>query len=328
MRPFRWSSLTALVVVSLSHAQEPTRKPAQPNHAEVRFGDGSIVRVLILQESVDVMTKYGKLTVPIRDIRRIDFGLHLPEGVAPQIEAAIKQMGSSVYKQREGAVKDLVGLGHLAFPYVQKAAGSNDLEVAQRAVHVVKRISENTPPENLQLKMVDTIHTVEFPITGRIVSSSIKAHSAHFGELSLKLSDLRSLSIRGASGEFLVTVDAAKYGSQSEKWMDSGMTVDPNLRLIMKSEGQVDLWPQGPGQYLAVPKGYTTAGKGGTHMAGTLLGRIGDSGKVFVIGESYEGIPEREGKLFLHIVPSPWNNDSTGSYRVRVRTDYIALSGR
>ena len=63
-------------------------------------------------------------------------------------------------------------------------------------------------------------------------------------------------------------------------------------------------------------------------MAGTLLGRIGDSGKAFVIGESYEGIPEREGKLLLHIVASPWNNDSTGSYRVRIRTDYIALSGR
>jgi hypothetical protein len=284
--------------------------------------------MLILQDSLDVMTKYGRLTVPIRDIRRIDFGLHLPDGVAPQIEAAIKQMGSSVYKQREGAVKDLVQLGHLAFPYVQKAASSDDLEVAQRAVHVVKRISEIAPPENLRLKMEDTIHTVEFPITGRIISSSIKAHSVHFGDLSLKLSDLRSLSVRGASGELLVTVDAAKYGSQSDKWMEAGMTVDPNLRIIIKSEGQVDLWPQGPGQYLASPKGYTTAGKGGTHMAGTLLGRIGDSGKVFVIGDSYEGIPEREGKLLLHIVASPWNNDSTGSYRVRIRTDYIALSGR
>jgi hypothetical protein len=314
--------------VGLCQAQGSGKKPAQSNHAEVRFGDGSIVRMLILQESLEVMTKYGKLIVPVRDIRRIDFGLHLPDGVAPQIETAIKQMGSSVYRQREGAVKDLVQLGHLAYPYVKKAAGSSDLEVSQRAVHVVKRISENTPPEDLRLKMEDTIHTVEFPITGRIISTNIKAYSAHFGDLSLKLSDLRSLSVRGASGELVVTVDASKYGSQSERWLDSGMTVDPNLRLIIKSEGQVDLWPQGPGQYLAAPKGYTTAGKGGAHMAGTLLGRVGDSGKVFAIGDSYEGIPEREGKLLLHIVASPWNNDSTGAYRVRIRTDYIALSGR
>jgi hypothetical protein len=125
-----------------------------------------------------------------------------------------------------------------------------------------------------------------------------------------------------------VTVDAAKHGSQSEKWLDTGTVVDPNLRLIIKSEGQVDLWPQGPGQYLATPKGYTTAGKGGTHMAGTLLGRITATGKIFVIGDNYEATPEQEGNLFLHIVPSPWNNDSTGTYRVRIRTDYIALSGR
>jgi hypothetical protein len=271
------------------------------------------------------MTKYGKLTVPIREIRRIDFGLHLPEGVGPQIEAAIKQMGSSTYKQREGAVKDLVDLGHLAYPYVQKAAGSSDLEVSERALYVVKRISEKTPPEHLRLKADDTLHTIEFPITGRIMSQQIRARSAHFGEMALKLCDLRSLNIRGAGGDYIVTVDAAKYGSQSEKWMDSGMTVDGNLRLSIRSEGQVDLWPQGPGQYMAGPKGYTTAGKGGTYMAGALLGRVGPAGKIFVIGETFEGTPEQEGQLYLHIVPSPWNNDSTGAYRVRIRTDYVAL---
>ncbi len=326
MRPFPCLPVAALVFAVAGSVYGSEKKAV--NHAEVRFGDGSVVRMTILQESIEVMTKYGKLTVPVRDIRRIDFGLHLPDGVAPQIQTAIRQMGSSVYKQREGAVKDLVELGHLAFPYVQKAAGSNDLEVAQRASFVVKQISEKTPPENLRLKMEDTIQTVEFPISGRILTPIIKAHSIHFGEQALKLADLRSVSVQGASGEYVVALDAARYGSQSEKWLDTATVLDPNLRVSIRAEGQVDLWPQGAGQYLAGPKGYTTAGKGGTHMAGTLLGRIGSAGKAFVIGERYEGTPDQEGKLFVHIVPSPWNNDSTGSYRVRIRTDYIALSVR
>jgi hypothetical protein len=323
----RWSIVVPLFLgVGLVQGQSKKNLPA--NQAEVRFGDGSLVRMTILQEHVEVQTKYGKLKVPVKDIRRIEFGLHLPEGVGTQIQNAIQLMGSNVYKQREGAARDLVDLGHLAYPAVQKAATSSDLEVAQRAAGVLKQISLKVAPENLRLASEDTIQTVEFPIIGRIVSPTIKAYSVHFGELSLKLSDLRTMSLRGGQDDVEQIVDAAKHGSQLDQWLDTGVTVAPNLKFSIRAEGQVDLWPQGPGQYLAGPKGYTTAGKGGVFMAGTLVGRIGESGKAFIVGEQYEGTPVQEGKLYLHVVPSPWNNASSGTYRVRIRTDYVALSSR
>ena len=61
-------------------------------------------------------------------------------------------------------------------------------------------------------------------------------------------------------------------------------------------------------------------------MAGTLLGRVGENGKVFVIGERYDNVPGEEGKLYLHIVPSPWNNASSGTYQVHITTEQAALS--
>jgi hypothetical protein len=322
----RWALVVLVIGTTLSVAQGQGKKDSAPP-AEVRLHDGSLVRMTILQEAVDVQTKYGKLSIPLRDIRRIEFGLHLPEGVEPQIEEAIKQMGSSAYKDREEAVKQLVVLGPMAYPSVQKAARSKDPEVVKRASLVIKRIDDNVSPELLRLKPEDTIQTIEFTITGRIVSPTIKVHSETFGEFELKLSQLRSLHQRGQSGDIELLVDAGQYGSNTDQWMDTGLRVDSNLRLIIKSEGQVDLWPQGPGQYMATPKGYSTAGKGGTYMAGTLLGRVGE-GKVFVIGDLYEGVAANDGKLHLHIVPSPWNNASSGSYKVRVRTDYVALSAR
>ncbi len=326
---FRWAPFVALFFVGLSVAQVPGKKegPRFPQ-AEVRFLDGSLVRMQLLQENLEVMTKYGKLTVPLRDIRRIEFGVHLPMGVEPQIEQAIKQMGSDVYKQREEAARELVNMGPMAFPAVQKAARDTDLEVAQRAATVLKRISEKVPADQLRTKMEDTIQTQEFPIIGRIVSPTIKASSVHFGELSLKLSDLRSLHVRTSLGDTELTVDATKYGSQPDQWLDSGLVIDAGLRLVILGDGQVDLWPQGPGQYLTGPKGYTTPGKGSGFMAGSLLGRVGDNGKVFLIGERYEGVPAEEGKIYFHIVPSPWNNASTGSYRVKITTDHVALGGR
>jgi hypothetical protein len=311
--------------LNMAHGQGKTDIP-RPNLAEVRFCDGSLVRMTLLQDDLEVMTKYGKLIVPFREVRRIDFGLHLPDGVGQHIDHSIKQLGSETYKDRDEAVKHLVHYGALAYPFVQRASNNPDPEVSQRASGVLKRITEKTAPENLRVKEDDYIQTLEFPITGRIVHPIIKAHSSHFGDLALKLSDLRTLFVRGATSENELVVDAVKFGSSPDQWLNSGVIVDPSQRLLIVGEGQVDLWPQGPGQYVTGPKGYSTAGKGGTFMAGALIGKVGEHGKAFVVGERYEGTPTEEGRVYLQIVPSPWNNASSGSYRVRISMEHMALS--
>jgi len=96
----------------------------------------------ILQEELEIMTKYGKLTIPLREIRRIDFGLHLPEGVGQHIDQSIKLLGSETYKERDDAVKHLVHYGPMAYPFLQRASRNPDPEVSQRATGVIKRITE------------------------------------------------------------------------------------------------------------------------------------------------------------------------------------------
>lgn len=307
-------------------AQEPSAAPSCP--AEVRFDDGSLVRMTLLQENLEVMTRYGKLTIPLSEVRRVDFGLHVPAEVHRQLNQSVRLLSSSAYKDREGACRELLQAGHLAGPLLRKASRSADQEVAYRANGLLRKIAERVPAEALSLKEEDVIHTAQFTIVGVIVSPAIKAHSAHFGALSLKIADLRTLHLRHHGNGSAVTLDAVKHGSAPDQWLDTGIQLDASLRLSVKAEGQVDLWPQGPGQYLAAPKGYNTAGKGGQFMAGALIGKIGVHGKAFLIGEHYEGSPSGEGRLYLQIVPSPWNNASTGTYRVQVRTDHAALASR
>lgn len=315
------------LLIAAGHGVTQDLNNKEPAHlAEVRFNDGSLVRMTILQNDVEVMTKYGKLNVPLQDIRRIDLGLHLPSGLDQQIDQSIRLLASSAYKDREEASRDLMQAGHLAYPFLQRASRSGDLEVAHRVTGLLKRIADKHPPEQLKMKEEDVVHTVEFTIIGRIVSPTIKARSAHFGDLSLKLSDLRTVHLRSAGREIDLQLDAAKHGSAADQWLDTGVTVDASMRLTITADGHVDLWPQGPGQYMTTPKGYTTAGKGSSYMAGSLVGRIGESGKIFLIGERFDSTPTEEGKLYLHVVPAPWNNASTGSYRVRIHTDHLALA--
>jgi hypothetical protein len=318
----------ALAVSTRIQAQESTTSSPRPNLAEIRFGDGSIVRMTLLEEHLEVLTKYGKLTIPLNEVRRVEFGLHVPPDLHQQINQSIKRLASDVYKERDSAGKELIQVGHFAFPSLQRATRSGDQEVSYRAVSLIKQISDQVAPELLRIREEDVIHTAEFTVIGRISSQTIKAHSPHFGDVALKLSELRTMHVRQHGGKQDVVLDAAKHGSSLEQWCDTGIAVDAGQRLLLTSDGQVDLWPQGPGQYMAAPKGYNTAGKGGQFQAGALIGKIGEAGKAFYIGERYEGNAGDEGKLFLQIVPSPWNNASAGQYRVRVQSDHVAIGSR
>jgi len=51
------------------------------------------------------------------------------------------------------------------------------------------------------------------------------------------------------------------------------------------------------------------------------VGRVGQGGQPFLIGESFKGAAKGEGKLFLQISPSPWarhGNAVGGSYTVKI----------
>jgi hypothetical protein len=187
------------------------------------------------------------------------------------------------------------------------------------------------PAKNLRTKEDDLIRTTKFSAVGRIVTPTIKARAEYFGDLQLKPFQLRSIRLLAApSGGGEIMVDAAKYGSPPAQWMDTGITIEAGAQLRITASGVVDLVPAQAGRYLSGPRGWGLvvvppgAGKpGGMVQAfseGMLLGRIGANGTPFYIGEGFEGTAPAGGKLFLHIVPSAWNNAATGSYQVKIHS--------
>ena len=303
---------------------------ADSTEVEVRFVNGSTVFMTILQEPIEVQTEFGKLTVPARAIRAIEFGLHLPEGVKEKIDGLIKQLGSKNYRQRDTAVRELAALGAYAYPALQRAAKDKEQpEAAQRAQAAIQIIERKVPARQLRLKEDDVVRTTKFPVIGRILNTSIKARAEYFGEVSLKPYQLYQIRCLQGAGELEVVVDAARYGSAHRQWLDTGMLVDPQLDMVITATGQVDLWPQGPGQYMSAPSGSRNGGGpllGGVVVNGVpvnpgiLVGRVGEDGPAFIVGDRYSGRPSRAGRLYLHIIPSGWNNASTGNYRVRITT--------
>jgi hypothetical protein len=311
---------------------DPTTGPV-----EVRFTNGSIVVMTLLQETIEVQTEYGRLTVPHRDVRQIEFGVRTSEEERQKIDDALRRLANTSFKEREAAVQDLVRLGLQAYPRL-RATKSDDPEVAQRVQAAAEQIREKVNSRLLRRTDDDIVRTAKFTIVGRVMTAVIKARAEEFGDLDLR--PARLLSVRRLAGDDKkeVAVDAATYGGQGDvKWFDTGVRVETDMGLKVTAAGQVDLWPQQPGQYMAGPDGQKNgvvfgpgqfarqAGTGTT--GGELLGRIGETGTPFVVGSRYTRTQREGGKLYLRMVPSPWGNPSTGEYRVAIIAGSFATDG-
>jgi hypothetical protein len=321
--------LVPVLCAGVAFAQEEGTKDAKKDEAEVQFANGSSVRLSILQEKIEVLTRYGKLSVPLAEIQRIEFGVHLSAESAKQVDDALGKLGSVQYADREEGARELTALGPSAYCALLRALKCPDQEVARRAEKILADIRSRYSEKELRSREDDIIATPHFTIVGRIVTPALKGQSEYFGAVQLQLPQMRQLRHLHTPGETQIAIDAGQYGSQHGQWMDTGLAVEDRTNLLIVANGTIDIYPQSPGQYVSSPKGYgNVALNPGARVvptpvnmrnfSGALFGRIGDSGDAFYIGERFEGVPGREGKLFLHIVPSPWNNASAGSYQVKV----------
>jgi hypothetical protein len=336
------NALFVVIVAALAatgHSQTTAKRKTGPAEVEVTFANGSLVKMALLAENIDIDTEYGKLSVPVRDVRRIEFGLRLPEGADKKIETAVKQLASTEYKEREGAVRELVAQGIYAYPALLQAARKGEPEVAKRAQDAIAKIKAHVPAKEFRLGPDDKILTPRFTIVGRITTGSLRAKSEYFGDVDLALATLRHVRLLVETRDTEVVIDAAKYALPNQ-WLDTGIMLESTANLTIIAGGEIELRPTAPGTYVCGPRGFgrAPAAPGGFAPAaakkmkgggvwvdgpiraypGTLIGRVGENGETFVIGDRFDGPPEREGKLYLQIMSSPYDNGATGSYQVKV----------
>jgi hypothetical protein len=204
---------SCLALATLGALTQP-RSPAAdlpagpPGTVEVRCIDNTTVKVVLTDAKIELMTKYGKLAIPVADIQRIDFANRLTDDAAKRIEEAVANLGHPQFAKREAAAAELLKLKEKAYPALVEAAKSKDSEVARRAEELADRIREAVPADMLEVRKTDVIQTADSKFSGRIEGSGWKAVSAPLGTLDLKLTELRSLRAPGAAGDEPAVVNA------------------------------------------------------------------------------------------------------------------------
>jgi hypothetical protein len=189
-------ALAAVATASAADNPEPPQTRA-PGIVEARFTDGSVLKLTLKAARVEVVTPYGRLTVPVGEIQRIDFATRLADDMARRIDEAVANLAHPQFTTREAATAELFKLKEKAYPALLDAAKVKDAEVSSRATELLDRIRDAVPAEQLEVRKFDVIQTEHSKFSGRIEGSVLQVASAQFGDVQLKLTDLRTLRIPG-----------------------------------------------------------------------------------------------------------------------------------
>jgi hypothetical protein len=290
---------------------------------ELRTFDDTVMKVVLLEPALALNTKYGKLTIPAAELRRLEFGFRYPDGLEEKINRAVGELGSPDFRTREDAEQALAGIGHFAIPALRRAVKGDDPETVRRAQSVLKLLDGKLGEGKAELRDYDVVETAEFTVKGRLEIGVLKVRTKYFGDATVKLTDIKSFRSAGSASNGEFSLDAARYAKINlGEWMETSIEVTAGQQLEVTASGRVDQWPQGPGQYTVGPEGqgagFRPGGQPGVGTPGQVVGRVGTSGSPFAVGASFKGKVTESGRLYLRIGPSPWNCDSTGTYKVVV----------
>lgn len=323
------SSVTVLVLVLAAAALYPDSGAAKPDVAApkttgalvVRFHDGGMLRLGFAESALDMTTRYGKLRIPVADIRKIELATRIPEKAQAEITQAIRQLGDEQFKVREEATQKLKSHKELAYAELLEASTSTEQEVKQRALKLLEWLRDAVPPERLRIRQRDIIYTEDSILAGRIETNVIQVDSTQFGKLELKLSDASSILFVGNGSVTELKLDGS-YALSNEVWLDANLDFLAGSQLTVEAQGEIDMYATGgyTGQYVGTPRG-RKAWPGATGLPyepGTLIGKFGRNGRPFVIGGSYDGRVTEEGRLYLRAAGNPYSVQTQGEYTIRI----------
>lgn len=272
VRPFAGSMIAVAVVVLTATAQEDP-KPAKPvvGTWEVRYIDDSTMKLTLLEESLSLVTPHGTLQIPVRDIKKIEFGTRLGESEQKAVDAALADLASADNAKREAAKTALAEIGPKALPAVLRAMKPLTGDARAQFMQVAERLQGALPSGAKAPRDTDLVHTDESVIAGRLAVPALRVHTFQFGDQKLKITDVKVMQFGKLTGvavaENLRMIEQNQFTTVALQMV--GQTV--GVRVTGTNNGAV--WGSGP---------YTsdsTVGMAAVH-AGVL--KVGETGVIRV----------------------------------------------
>jgi hypothetical protein len=208
-------AVSILFLAGVSAAQEA--KARKPEPVEVRFHDDTSLKLILQEDFLDVTTPYGKLQIPVADVRQVEFGMRLTEEENKQLQQALDDLVQPDPKKHKEAAATLLRMKEKAYAALLRTVRAAEKDAATRVEDLLQKLRETTDEEKLLVPLQDTVQTDEMKVSGKITSTTLKVKTFQFGDQVLKVADIRSIRSGSAAAEEIdpssVLADPGHLGS-------------------------------------------------------------------------------------------------------------------
>lgn len=285
-------------------------RKSSPSPPMFHMRDGTRLAGVPAAEGIRIKTAYGVLTVPMRELVKIRFCSSVDSNLSEKIAALIQQLGHEEFDLREEASEQLTAIGIPALKTLEAAQKSEDEEIKSRAEKLVAQL-EGTIEEDdeAEIHLVpldgeeDEVETAEFTIKGQIEEKNFMVKT-RYGSLDFKRTDILSIVFQEPLVTRLSFEVPGSTLAEKNNWFDSQADLAEGEKFRLKASGIITLAMYGntkcgPDGTRTISRTPTTAFK--SFPTGSLVGKIGKTGKPFLVGSDYDGVVEKRGRLYLGI---------------------------
>ncbi|MBC7853964.1 MAG: hypothetical protein IAF94_11040 [Pirellulaceae bacterium] len=309
--------------------------PLGPKFIRLHLQDGSVISGDLSVMEITVVTQFGKLVVPIAELRSFTPGLDSNAKVAETIQALVNKLSSDDFKTREQAHKDLATMGSRVQKELGQHTGTDNVELKRHVSEILKEIEEAAEEASDDEKAnagsqpwirLDTVVTTNFTVIGKVEPQEFTIASK-YGPLKIALGDITRAEREAGTRESLRKSFTVSGNSLAQRGFKStGIRVQAGDKIILKADGNIVLTPWGNNAQSS-PDGMANYGWYIANQipCGALVGRIGEKGQAMKLGRNITFVAKAAGVLQLAIgVPNEQageGNQFPGEYKVNIRVE-------
>ncbi len=327
--------LAAFVLTSTLFAQKPAE-------VSVKLRDGSNVTGTAALPDVTLITDYGKLQIPLKNVSSIKVGIPTDKAVTEKAISYLKQLSSTSEEAKKGAYEELIKLGVKAIPaidaFMNDSKNQNDYTGEYTPDNAINELrSANGIDANTGDK--DEVSIENGYVMGGVFEFTKLDVKTEYGNLSIPKEKIKNIDVTyiGETGtnemSFKLMGSKNISANQNGGWLKTGIMLKNGQKFSIAASGEITLaslsnqkyHPDGSYETATGEKYPTTAATDEYSTTttypsyGNVVYKIGEtSTQTLKAGAKLNGTATGSGMLYLAVYETVFNAANSGSYSVRV----------
>jgi hypothetical protein len=211
--------------------------------------DGNIMSGVSGITSVSLVTDYGKLEIPVKNVTSIEFGIAPDAANKSKIENLLKQLSNSAEDQRKAAYDELEKLDIRAIPVISDFMLSGDYTPSDNTDYTPEiLLSEMKAKYNVEEDYSDKdVVTIDYDykMGGSYALKSINLKT-EFGTLDIPKERIKNVEVTYENMDeslkaFKLMASKHISSNQNGGWLNTGISVKSGQKLTITATGEVSL---------------------------------------------------------------------------------------